>query len=186
MADETVLTDKGQILAQMSERRQALLSALDEAGPELIERPGTWNNWTLKDLMAHIIYWQTVAIDRLQKTIAGRRDEIEPAGDEDAIDRINEKVYRANKDRPLAEMRDLFHTTYLSLRTAVKSIPAGLFAECGEGQSKNDDAIRRDHQPDQTADPAVWHRRGNCQRRHDHRSRRWHRPRQRAGRGAQR
>jgi|SRR5215203_5496091 len=129
MADETVLTDKGQILAQMSERRQALLSALDEAGPELIERPGTWNNWTLKDLMAHIIYWQTVAIDRLQKTIAGRRDEIEPAGDEDAIDRINEKVYRANKDRPLAEMRDLFHTTYLSLRTAVKSIPAGLFAE---------------------------------------------------------
>jgi hypothetical protein len=127
MAD--VLTDKAQILARMAESRRALQSALDRAGHDLIERPGTWGEWTLKDLLAHIVYWQTVAIDRLQKVADGRRDEIRLTGSDAEIDEANENVYRANKDRPLTEMLDIFHSTYRSLRTAVKSLPADLFRE---------------------------------------------------------
>lgn len=129
MTDDTALTDKSQILARMAESRRALQSALDSAGAGVIERAGTWGEWTLKDLLAHIVYWQTVAIDRLQKVADGRQEEIRLIGNDAEIDRINENVYRANKDRPLGDMIDAFHSTYLSLRTAVKSLPADVFHE---------------------------------------------------------
>ena len=129
MADEDILTDKVQVLARMAERRRALQSAINRAGPELLMKPGSWGEWTLKDLLAHLTYWQTSAIDRLQKVAAGRRDEIQLLGDDEAIDQINENIYRANKDRTLAEMLEAFHSTNLSFRTAVKSLPPEAYQE---------------------------------------------------------
>jgi hypothetical protein len=124
MADEVILTEKGQILARMAESRRALRSAIDRAGPDLLMRPGSWGEWTLKDLLAHLTYWQMSAIDRLQKVAAGRSEEIQLVDGDHAIDQINENVYRANKDRSLADMLDAFNSTNLSFRTAVKSLPA--------------------------------------------------------------
>jgi hypothetical protein len=129
MADEVILTDKAQILARMAESRRAFQSALNRAGPTLLEKPGTWGEWTLKDLLAHVTYWQTSAIDRLQKVAAGRVDEIRLFDGDDTINQINENVYRANRDRPLADMFDAFHSTYLSFRTSVKSLPAEVYRE---------------------------------------------------------
>jgi hypothetical protein len=106
-----------------------LQSAIDRAGPDLMMKPGTWGEWTLKDLLAHLTYWQTSAIDRMHKVATGRRDEIQLLGDDQAIDQINENVYRANRDRPLAEMLDAFHSTYLTFRTSVKSLPPEVYRE---------------------------------------------------------
>lgn len=129
MADEDILTDKVQILARMADSRRALQSALDRAGPELLVKPGSWGEWTLKDLLAHLTYWQTSAIDRLQKVAAGRSDEIQLHGGDDAIDQVNENIYRANKDRSLADMLDTLSSTNLSFRTAVKSLPPDAYRE---------------------------------------------------------
>jgi hypothetical protein len=128
MADEAVLRDKAQILARMAESRRALQSALDRLTPETMSRPGTWGEHSVKDLLAHITYWHTVAIDRLQKFADGRMDEIRFFND-DEIDEVNENVYRANKDRPLDEITDAFASTYLALRTAAKSIPPSAYLE---------------------------------------------------------
>ncbi|MGD9889983.1 MAG: maleylpyruvate isomerase N-terminal domain-containing protein [Dehalococcoidia bacterium] len=129
MADEVILTDKAQILAWMAERRRALQSAIDRAGPELLVRPGSWGEWTLKDLLAHLTYWQTSAIDRLQKVAAGQVEAIQLIGGNEAIDQINENVYRANRDRPLADMLEAFHSTNRSFRTSVKSLPPEAYRE---------------------------------------------------------
>jgi hypothetical protein len=129
MTSETILTDKAQILARLAASRRALQAALDRAGPGLLEHPATWGEWTLKDLLPHIIYCQTVAIDRLQKVAAGRADEITGLSGDAEMNQENENVYRSNKDRPLAEMLDLFQWTHHSLVTAVKQIPASLYAE---------------------------------------------------------
>jgi hypothetical protein len=129
VADEVILTEKAQILARMAESRRALQSAIDQAGPDLLVKPGSWGEWTIKDMLAHLTYWQTSAIDRLQKVAAGRSDAIQLLGGDDAIDQINENVYRANKDRPLADMLESFYSTNLSFRTAVKSLPPEVYRE---------------------------------------------------------
>ena len=126
--DSDVLRDKAAILARMAESRRALQSALDRATPEALERSGAWGEWSIKDLLAHITYWQGVATDRLQKIAAGRMDEIVWI-DEGEIDSLNDNVYQANKDRPLAEMREAFDVAYLTLRTAIKSMRPAVYAE---------------------------------------------------------
>jgi hypothetical protein len=130
------LTDKAQILARMTESRQALRAALDRAAPQSLERPGAWGEWSLKDLVAHITFWQTVATDRLQKFMTGRADEIhffqnstESFTDKTEIDEVNESVYRANKDRPAAEMLEQLDITYQALRTAAKSVPGEVYRQ---------------------------------------------------------
>ena len=128
MAEGEILTDKTQILAWMAESRRALQSALERAGPDMMERAGTWGEWTLKDLIAHLVYWHTVAIERLQKFADSRADEIRAISDAE-IDELNQNVYRANKDRPLDEMLAAFESTYLALRTAAKSIPAEVYPQ---------------------------------------------------------
>jgi hypothetical protein len=125
--EHDVLRDKAAILARMAESRRTLRSALDRASPEALERPGTWGAWSIKDLLAHITYWQGVATDRLQKIAAGRMDEIVWI-DEGEIDALNANVYQANKDRPLAEMREAFDVAYLTLRTAIKSLRPAVYA----------------------------------------------------------
>lgn len=128
MADDRTLTDKAEILTRMAESYRALRAALERAGPALLTRPGSWGEWTLKDLLAHLSYWHTVSIERLEKFGAGRGDEIARL-DDAAIDEANANVYRSNKDRALDEMMDAFHVTYLTLRTAAKSIPATVYTE---------------------------------------------------------
>lgn len=128
MSDGDVLKDKGAILARMAASRRALRSALNRVPPQMLERPGTWGEWSLKDLLAHITYWQGVATDRLQKVAAGQADAIQWF-DEAQVAEVNANVYRANKDRPLPEMREAFDVAYLALRTAIKSLPASVYTE---------------------------------------------------------
>ena len=86
----------------------------------------------------------------------GRRGEIRLLGDDAEIDGINKNVYRANEDRPLSDMLDAFHSTYLSLRTAVKSLPTSVFHERSpEGTFSVSRAIYADgysHDEEHTAD----------------------------------
>ena len=145
MAEGEILTDKTQILARMAESRRALRSALERAGPDIMERPGTWGEWTLKDLIAHLTFWQTVATDRLQKFMTGRADEIhffqdstESFEGRSEIDEVNGNVYRANKDRPLAEMLEQLDITYQALRTAAKSVPADVYRQDQQPSSLRD------------------------------------------------
>jgi hypothetical protein len=139
------LTDKAEILARMAESRRELQSALDRAGPELLQRPASWGEWTLKDLIAHISFWHTIATDRLQKFMTGRAEEIQFFQDstesfhsKSEIDEVNENVYRANKDRPLAEMLEQLDITYQALRTAAKQIPARVYPEDQQPSSVRD------------------------------------------------
>jgi hypothetical protein len=122
---------KVRLLARMEESRRALLAALDRAGPDVLQRSGSWGEWTLKDLIAHLVYWQTSAAERLQLYIAGDTGAalaLAPT-DDAATDEINAGVYRANRDRPLAEMLETFAVSYGTLRTAAKSVPAALYTK---------------------------------------------------------
>jgi len=127
MADD-ILTDKGQILARMAESRRAFQSALSGADRTRLDQPGTWGEWSVKDMIAHLTYWQTLATERLQKFAAGRGNEIVSL-ETGEVDAINAHVYRANKERPLDEMLNACEIAYLTLRTAVKQLPPAVYTE---------------------------------------------------------
>ena len=100
-------------------RLEALLAGVSDV--ELV-RPGAFGEWSVKDMLAHITFWE----QRLIAYLNGARESlIQPGEDEQvAIDRINADVLAANRERPLAEVRAAFDASYQEALELAESLSA--------------------------------------------------------------
>lgn len=126
MADAAALTEKTAILARLDAAHAAFDSALRRVPLATLEQPGLWGEWTLKDLVAHIAFWHRVGLERLQKFGVGEWDSVTWYDDGEEV---NATVYRSNKDQPAADILETYATTFLAFRTAVRTLPAAVYAE---------------------------------------------------------
>jgi tetratricopeptide (TPR) repeat protein len=90
--------------------RQQLIADVDPA-----ERTthGTWENWSLKDELAHVIAWQLNSLARLAALIHA-----EPIPDFSETEKINRSIYDTNRDRTLADIvaeGDRAHAAFVQL-----------------------------------------------------------------------
>jgi tetratricopeptide (TPR) repeat protein len=85
-----------QLLELSRSFRQQLLADLDPA-----ERSanGAWEDWSLKDELAHVIAWQLNSLARITALIYA-----EPVPQFDDYETINQSIYQTNRDRTLAEI----------------------------------------------------------------------------------
>lgn len=76
--------------------QQQLIADLDPA-----ERtaPGTWENWSIKDELAHVVAWQLNSLARLAALVHA-----ETIPDFSETEKINRSIYNTNHDRTLAEI----------------------------------------------------------------------------------
>lgn len=89
------LIDRLQVSRQELER---LLRGLDE---EQMTEPGVMNDWSIKDILAHLCRWEGETVTMLFQMQQGQkpaRAEIESMQE---VDRLNAKWYEEDKDRPL-------------------------------------------------------------------------------------
>ena len=105
-------------------RLEALLASLSDE--EAIE-PGRFGEWSAKDMLAHITFWE----QRLIAYFNGAKESlVQPDEDESvAIDRINAGVLAANRDRPLAEVRAAFDDSYQQTLALAESLSAEALAD---------------------------------------------------------
>jgi uncharacterized protein (TIGR03083 family) len=118
----------GAAIADLIRAERARLDALLAGIPdEQFVQPGAFGEWTLKDMLAHITFWE----QRLIAYMNGARESlIQPGEDEQAgIDRINAGVLAANRDRPLAEVRAAFGDSYQQALALVESLSADDLAD---------------------------------------------------------
>jgi tetratricopeptide (TPR) repeat protein len=90
--------------------RQQLTADLDSA-----ERTagGNWEDWSVKDELAHVIAWQLNSLARIAAQLHG-----DPAPDFSDFQAINRAIYDTNRDRTLAEITaegDRAHADYVQL-----------------------------------------------------------------------
>jgi DinB family protein len=100
-------------------RLEARLASLsDEEAIEL----GRFGEWSVKDMLAHITFWE----QRLIAYVNGAKESlVRPDEDElVAIDRINAEVLAANRDRPLVEVRAAFDASYQQALALAESLSA--------------------------------------------------------------
>jgi hypothetical protein len=100
-------------------RLEALLANFSD---EELVQPGRFGEWAVKDVLAHITFWER----RLIAYVNGATESlIQPDEDEQAaIDRINAGVLAANRDRPLAEVRAAFDASYQETLALAESLSA--------------------------------------------------------------
>lgn len=86
-------------------RFEALLAPLSE---EQLCSPTLDGQWSIKDIMAHIAVWEQICARWLEEFSRG----VAPQPSERNDFGSNERIYRENRDRSLAEVRELFRQAH--------------------------------------------------------------------------
>lgn len=98
-----------------------------------LEQPGVVPDWSLKDLLGHIGYWEEFMAGNLRAIAAGREDDVVSPADEAAVNQWNEREWRLRRDRPLAAIKEEWFAGYESARQALAAVPeARLHEKIGE------------------------------------------------------
>src|SRR5215469_18942768 len=112
MTDHNKITpgpiSKKQLLAEMQSEQAAWLALLDEIGEENMTQPEVAGGWSIKDIVAHITGWRRRTVLRFRAALDPTVD-ITPywpaeLDEDDEVDEINAWIYKANRDRPLADV----------------------------------------------------------------------------------
>ena len=69
---------------------------------EQMIRPGVEGQWSVKDIVTHLTFWEQLIADELKAVAAGKTPVAIPAG---AIQFLNEQAYQENLNRTMAEVR---------------------------------------------------------------------------------
>ncbi len=120
-------------------RLDELLAGLSE---EEQIRPGVTGDWSVKDHLAHLTWWEQSVI----RILAGAPDPIAAipgnAKDEDAI---NAYVFAQNRDRSLADVRTAFDVSYQQMLHLIASVPDDVFDTRHDWISGNADSHYDEH-----------------------------------------
>jgi len=118
--------DKAQGLQEIRAGRQGLEELLARLKPEQVEVENVlYDNWSVKDLLAHLGFWERRAATILKALQAGQP--VPPLGGP-SLDEVNAGTFAANHGRPLAEVQAEEGAAYRELLALTESAPeADLF-----------------------------------------------------------
>jgi hypothetical protein len=104
---------KTKILDLTRSEREILEATLDQLSEAQMTQPGVENDWSVKDILAHITDWEKRMMQWIEESLQGQTPEQPAPGMTwDDLNKLNEQTYLANKDRPLNEVLVDFHDSY--------------------------------------------------------------------------
>ncbi len=89
-----------ELIAALTESRQRLEAALAGLSVAQLTQPGAMDDWTVKDLLSHLTAWEAETVTHIARSKRGLKPRGLPQTDA-AVDQMNDKLYRENRDRPL-------------------------------------------------------------------------------------
>jgi uncharacterized protein (TIGR03083 family) len=107
---------RDEVLRLVREGRERLEAALARLPADRLERPGVaGGDWSARDLMAHVAYWEARMLDRLgvETAVPMQRG---------TVDEVNRAVYERSRARRLDEVRAEFDDVHRLLRERVAAL----------------------------------------------------------------
>jgi hypothetical protein len=92
--------DKNELLKALITTREEFRQAVEDLPDEALLEPGVNGDWSIKDLMAHLMLWEAELVKLLWESQQGRKPTTIHFQNID-IDEANSRWYQENKDRPL-------------------------------------------------------------------------------------
>jgi hypothetical protein len=106
-------TSKTDLLAAIEKEQGALEALLETLTPEQMVEPGIVGEWSVKDVLAHLIEWEQMCLSWYR---AGLRDEIPdmpaPGYKWNQTLELNEMIYEKHRDRDLENVLDHFAASH--------------------------------------------------------------------------
>jgi hypothetical protein len=105
------------LLARIRLGRAQFESALAQFSDDQLLDPNLPGGWSVKDLIAHIGFWEQHTALRFSALLRG----VEPPDEALSQDELNARVYAQNQHKPLAEVRLQEHAAYAQLLLLVEN-----------------------------------------------------------------
>jgi hypothetical protein len=110
LSEEEQPATKAELLDGIRCQRQILEDLIAGLRPEQMVIGGVVGDWSVKDILAHIVAWEQRMVMWAGRYLAGESPLL-PDGPED-VDRLNAEIYEQHKDRPLEQIVDRFRLSY--------------------------------------------------------------------------
>ncbi|HEX7973077.1 MAG TPA: ClbS/DfsB family four-helix bundle protein [Anaerolineales bacterium] len=92
--------NKDEIMDALEDEREKFLDAIDGLPDEALQEAGVVGDWSIKDVMAHLIAWETELIKLLWQAQQGQKPTSAHFGST-SMDDLNAAFYQETRDRPL-------------------------------------------------------------------------------------
>lgn len=114
---------KTELLNAIVQERQALERLLAGLSPEQMLLPGALGEWSVKDVLAHLVEWEQMFLGWLA---AGQRGETPALPAEGynwrQLGELNQKIYEQYRAAPLDEILALFKTSFAQVCALLESL----------------------------------------------------------------
>jgi hypothetical protein len=145
------------LLGQLDAAWTALTDAYAGLPEARLVQPGVVDDWSVKDIVAHVTTWEQEALRHLPLIIAGGTPPRYAA--QGGIDAFNDRATQADRRRSLAEVLSRRDQTHARLVDFIRAQPQGTFG----GRTRARRRLRLDtygHYPEHTAAIRAWRERG--------------------------
>ena len=105
---------KDELIATIESEWEVLQAAIGGLTDAQMTRVPMFDEWTVKDILAHIAMWETKLVGTLFKAERGVTPDVLVSAAEE-VDRLNARFYREQKDRLLEQVLEDSHNVHLAL-----------------------------------------------------------------------
>jgi hypothetical protein len=92
--------EKNELLKELITTREEFRQAVEDLPDEALLEAGVIGNWSIKDIMVHIMLWESELVKLLWEVQQGRKPTTIHFQDQN-FDETNARWYQENKNRPL-------------------------------------------------------------------------------------
>jgi hypothetical protein len=136
----------GQLLKQLDDAWTRWLTVLDSVDPARRDEKVLDDNWSIKDLVAHNLFWDAEVLTDIQRWQHG----LPPVSND--WQRMNDENHAAHRDRPYDLLRVEMLLVHQTVRDAVAALPDELPADFVEQIAVD----TWDHYDDHTQQIEAW------------------------------
>ena len=126
--------NKAELLEHIQTEHEKLEQTLATVGKKEMTQPGVVEEWSVKDVLAHLMDWEQRLLEWYQAGLRGETPELPAPGMTWAnLAELNEQIYQKYCRRSLAAIMEGYQQSYQQILKAVQAIPesdlaAGRFA----------------------------------------------------------
>ena len=119
----TKYTRKDELLKDIQAERRRLEKLLVSCTAEQLLHPSAVGEWSVKDVLAHLVEWERLFLEWYRCGIEGASPVIPPVGmGRTIIDQLNQGFYERSRLRPLSEVLADFNASYQEILGTVQAI----------------------------------------------------------------
>ena len=116
-------TSKADLLAAIDKEREVLEELLGTLTPEQMVVPGVVGEWSVKDVLAHLIEWEQMVLGWYRAGLRGEIPELPAPGYKwNQTPQLNQMIYEKHRDRPLDEVMELFGALHQEILDVIKKL----------------------------------------------------------------